>query len=58
MEKDNLMDVQDVAVYLKLQKQTVYNWLSQGKLKGLKMGSVWRFRKSDIDKWLGLENNS
>lgn len=55
MEKNNLMDVQDVAIYLKLQKQTIYNWLNNGKLAGIKVGRVWRFRKSDIDKWLGLE---
>jgi len=46
------MDIENVAVYLKLRKQTIYGWLRQGKFTGIKMGHVWRFRRSDIEKWL------
>lgn len=48
----NLLDVDDLAKYLKLKKQTIYNWLCQGKLSGIKIGGVWRFDKQEIDKWL------
>jgi len=48
----NLLDVDDLAKYLKLQKQTIYNWLNQRKLSGIKIGGVWRFDKQEIDKWL------
>ena len=51
-EPEALMDIKDVAIYLKLQRQTIYNWLCKGKLTGIKMGHVWRFRKSEIDGWL------
>ena len=47
-----LMDVNDLAKYLKLQKQTIYNWLSEGKLSGIKVGGVWRFDRREIDRWL------
>ena len=47
-----LMDVNDLAKYLKLKKQTIYNWLSQGKLSGIKVSSVWRFDRREIDRWL------
>ncbi|MBI5415745.1 MAG: helix-turn-helix domain-containing protein [Candidatus Omnitrophica bacterium] len=47
-----LLDVEDLAKYLKLQKQTIYNWLNQKKLAGIKLGGVWRFDKKEIDKWL------
>ena len=47
-----LMDVEELANYLKLRKQTIYNWLNQNKITGLKVGGVWRFDKRDIDKWL------
>ena len=46
------MDVEDLAQYLKLQKQTIYNWLNQGKISGIKLGSVWRFDRREIDRWL------
>ena len=57
-----LMDVEDLANYLKLRKQTIYNWLNQNKISGIKVGGVWRFDKKDIDKWLHsrrvLSNNN
>ncbi len=48
----SLLDVDDLAKYLKLQKQTIYNWLNQRKISGMKIGGVWRFDKQEIDKWL------
>ena len=47
-----LLDIDDLAKYLKLRKQTIYNWLHQGKISGIKLGSVWRFNRADIDRWL------
>lgn len=47
-----LLDVDDLAIYLKLKKQTIYNWLNQRKISGMKIGGVWRFDKAEIDKWL------
>lgn len=47
-----LMDTNELAKYLKLEKQTIYNWLHQKKISGIKVGHVWRFDKRDVDKWL------
>ena len=47
-----LMDVDELARYLKLKKQTIYNWLHQRKISGIKIGGVWRFDRKDVDKWL------
>lgn len=47
-----LMDTDELARYLKLEKQTIYNWLHQKKISGIKVGHVWRFDKRVIDKWL------
>lgn len=47
-----LFDIDDLAHYLKLQKQTIYNWLHQGKISGIKVGGVWRFDRKEIDNWL------
>ena len=48
----SLLDVEDLAHYLKLQKQTIYNWLNQKKISGIKIGGVWRFDKQEVDRWL------
>ncbi len=50
-----LMDTEELAAYLKLEKQTIYNWLHQKKISGIKVGHVWRFDKESIDKWLNSQ---
>lgn len=47
-----LMNVDELAHYLKLDKQTIYNWLHKKKISGIKVGRVWRFDKEAIDEWL------
>lgn len=51
-----LLDVDELAKYLKLKKQTIYNWLHQKKISGIKMGGVWRFDRSEINKWLKAQS--
>jgi excisionase family DNA binding protein len=48
----SLIDIDDLASYLKLKKQTIYNWLHEGKISGMKVGGVWRFDRKEIDNWL------
>lgn len=47
-----LIDIDELADYLKLKKQTIYNWLSDGKISGFKVGGTWRFARRDVDAWL------
>ncbi len=47
-----LMDIDELANYLRLRKQTIYNWLHEGKISGIKVGGVWRFYRKDVDNWL------
>lgn len=47
-----LMNIEELAAYLKLEKQTIYNWLHEKKITGIKVGHVWRFDKNAIDEWL------
>lgn len=47
-----LMDVDELAQYLRLKKQTIYNWLHQGKILGIKVGGVWRFDRREVTAWL------
>lgn len=47
-----LMDVEELAGYLQIKNQTIYNWFRDGKVRGIKVGGVWRFDKKEIDQWL------
>ena len=47
-----LMALPQVAQYLGLSERTIYLWAQQGRLPAFKLGSAWRFRKSEVDGWL------
>ena len=47
-----LMSVDELADYLGLQNQTIYNWLHSKRISGIKIGKVWRFDRKYIDDWL------
>jgi excisionase family DNA binding protein len=55
MEK--LLTLEEVADYLRLSKDTVYRLANTGKLPASKVGHQWRFRKEDVDQWLGRNKN-
>jgi len=55
MEK--LLTPKDVAEILSLSPVTIKKWLWQGKLKGIKVGSVWRIRESDLKAFLKTNND-
>ena len=46
-----IMNIEEVAKYLKLKPQTIYSWAQQGKIPAAKLGKEWRFRRSLIDMW-------
>lgn len=49
---DQVLTVDELAIYLKVSKSTLYKLLSEGKVPGQKVGRHWRFRKAAIDRWL------
>lgn len=50
--RDEIMTLQEVAEYLKLSERTIYGYAQKDILPGIKIGSAWRFRRSELDKWL------
>jgi excisionase family DNA binding protein len=44
------LTVKEVAHKLSIKPKTVRKWLREGKLKGVKLGRLWRIREADIDK--------
>ncbi len=51
-EISDVMNIKDLASYLKIPKGTLYRLAKSGKLPGKKIGRHWRFRKVTIDMWL------
>lgn len=47
-----ILTLDEVAAYMKAGKRTVYRLAADGKIPGFKLGGTWRFRRSDLDKWI------
>mgnify|MGYP001061490285 CR=1 FL=1 len=53
MNQETLLNVKQVAQYLQLKESTIYSWAQDGKIPAIKIGRTWRFRRDDLDSWLG-----
>jgi excisionase family DNA binding protein len=47
-----IMTLKEAAEYLKCHEATVYRLIQKGGLPGFRVGSDWRFRGQDINKWI------
>ena len=52
-----ILTTKELAEYLKLTEVTIYKYVSEGKIPGMKIGSRWRFEKDKIDDLLKNENS-
>lgn len=48
----DILTLRELALYLKAAEKTLYRLVGEGKVPGFKVGGAWRFRKSEIDKWI------
>ncbi len=53
----DIMTIKEVAEYLKLTEKTAYRLTAEGKIPGFKVGGSWRFKRSEIEKWIDAELN-
>jgi excisionase family DNA binding protein len=49
---DNVLTIEELAIYLKISKSTLYKLVREGKIPSQKVGRHWRFHKKSIDRWL------
>ena len=49
---DSFLTVAEVAEWLKLNQQTVRNWIDQGSLPAVRVGRRVRIKRSDLDRLL------
>ena len=48
----DVLTIDELSVYLKIPKSTLYKLVRERKVPGQKIGRHWRFRKEAIDRWL------
>lgn len=56
MEK--LLTPSQVAEAMQVTERTVYRWLKDGDLKGIKKGRLWRIKESEFDRFLNDHDSS
>ena len=58
--EDDILTIEEVAHYLRVSERTVYDWAQKGEIPSGKIGTVWRFKRSEIEKWVNerLSSNS
>ena len=52
MSCEPLIDANEAAAILRLHPKTVKEMAAEGRIPGMKIGSVWRFRASALDSWI------
>lgn len=49
---DEILTIREIAEYLKIKDKTIYALVARGGIPGFKVGGSWRFRRSEIDRWI------
>jgi len=52
MIDDDILTLEEVAKYLRVSERTVYDCAQKGEIPAGKIRTAWRFKKSEIDKWV------
>ena len=55
---EEILTLQEVANYLKVDEKTVYRMVKSKQLPAFKVRNQWRFKKEDMDKWIESNNIS
>ena len=50
--EDTILTIEEVANYLRVSDRTVYDWAQRGEIPAGKIGTVWRFKKSEVENWV------
>jgi len=49
---DGIMTIEELSIYLRIPKSTLYKLVREGKVPCQKIGKHWRFRRETIERWL------
>jgi excisionase family DNA binding protein len=55
VSNEPLWTVREAAAFLRLGRNTVYDWAASGKLPSLRLGSRIRFQPSALRRWLAVQ---
>ena len=53
-----VMNIRQASQYLGISPDTLYKYLSEGKLPAFKLGNRWRFKKTTLDRWMEMQSET
>jgi len=54
----DILTIEEVAKYLRVSERTVYDWAQKGEIPAGKIGTVWRFKKTEVENWVNARLSS
>lgn len=52
MKETEIMTIEEVARLLRVSERTVYEWAQKGEIPAGKLGSSWRFKRAEVERWV------
>jgi PTS system nitrogen regulatory IIA component len=52
MTEGDILTIEEVAKYLRVSERTVYDWAQKHEIPAGKLGTVWRFKRGEIERWV------
>jgi len=53
----DILTLDEVAAYLKSGKRTIYRLAAAQEIPAFKVGGTWRFKRSELDRWIDKNSN-
>ncbi len=50
--EDRWLSGDEIAVYLGVQRDTVYGWIATKNLPAHRVGRLWKFKREEVDAWV------
>lgn len=49
---DNYISLDEAAEYLGVKSATIRTWIKKKQMPAHKVGKLWKFKRSEIDRWI------
>ncbi len=46
------LSVNEIGEHLGVSKETIYRWLDKQKIPAKRVGKLWKFKASEVDRWI------
>lgn len=50
--EDRWLNVDEIAEYLGVSRDTVYNWINGRQMPAHRIGRFWKFKRDEVDAWV------